>query len=293
MRGNMNTLKELMEEFEQIPIPEELELVVKKAIGKEDKKTRLAKTVKRFLLSAAGVCIVFTATVNISPDIANAMARVPGIGSLVRLVSIRELTYESEHNEVKIEVPQVEGLTDHNLEASLNEKYLQENTRLYEDFMQKINNQELTPANLALFKEYEIPVQTEDFMVIKSVTTEIMASGAESATFDNVDLKNQQIISLPSLFKDGSYINVISNYISSEMKDQMAKGESSYFLAENGDQGGFDKIKANHNFYINADGKLVISFDEYEVAPGYVGMVEFVIPTGVIQDILVSNTYVK
>ena len=39
-------------------------------------------------------------------------------------------------------------------------------------------------------------------------------------------------------------------------------------------------------FYINSDGKLVIAFDEAEVAPASMGCPEFVIPTEVIQDML-------
>ncbi|WP_322020199.1 RsiV family protein [Clostridium butyricum] len=39
----------------------------------------------------------------------------------------------------------------------------------------------------------------------------------------------------------------------------------------------FDKIKENQDFYINNDGNLVICFDEYEVAPGYMGTLEFII----------------
>jgi len=55
----------------------------------------------------------------------------------------------------------------------------------------------------------------------------------------------------------------------------------------------FDKISADQNFYINGKGKLVISFDEYEVAPGFMGVQEFVIPNQAISDILVSNVYIK
>jgi len=38
---------------------------------------------------------------------------------------------------------------------------------------------------------------------------------------------------------------------------------------------------------------LVISFDKYEVGPGYMGIQEFEIPTEVIADILVSNEYIR
>ena len=45
------------------------------------------------------------------------------------------------------------------------------------------------------------------------------------------------------------------------------------------------KIDKNQNFYINNNGEIVISFDEYEVAPGYMGVVEFTIPNSVINSI--------
>ena len=51
----------------------------------------------------------------------------------------------------------------------------------------------------------------------------------------------------------------------------------------------FEKIKKDQNFYINASGQLVISFQKYEVAPGYMGVPEFVIPTSLLSDLLVSK----
>lgn len=43
---------------------------------------------------------------------------------------------------------------------------------------------------------------------------------------------------------------------------------------------------------LNASGKLVIVFDEYEVAPGYMGAVSFEIPTEILKDIL-KEGYLK
>lgn len=55
----------------------------------------------------------------------------------------------------------------------------------------------------------------------------------------------------------------------------------------------FDKISKEQNFYINTEGKLVISFNKYEVAPGYMGVLEFDIPTEILSDSLASNEYIK
>ena len=47
----------------------------------------------------------------------------------------------------------------------------------------------------------------------------------------------------------------------------------------------FKKIAENQDFYINSNNDLVICFDEYEVAPGYMGPVEFVIPKEIVNSL--------
>ena len=43
-------------------------------------------------------------------------------------------------------------------------------------------------------------------------------------------------------------------------------------------EGGFSGIENEYqNFYINSEGKVVIVFEKYEIAPGYMGTQEFVI----------------
>jgi hypothetical protein len=56
----------------------------------------------------------------------------------------------------------------------------------------------------------------------------------------------------------------------------MAQDENKiYFIKSEDEPSGFDKITDETNFYINENGGVVIVFDEYEVAPGYMGVVEF------------------
>jgi hypothetical protein len=290
----MNQIKQLVDDYQSIEIPQELEFIVKKTIAGKMKRMKKLKGIQKTAIAAAAVAVIFVGTVNVSPSVARAMSDIPVLGALAKLVTIRTLSYEDEKHEVEVKVPQVDGLENKELQSALNEKYLDQNTKLYEEFMNKIEDKELTAANLALFSDYKIKFQSADFMVVQGTKLEIAASGAESVTYDNIDLKHQLMVSLPSLFKDDSYIDVISKNILEQMKEQTDPDQGiMYFLAENGDIGGFDKIKAEQTFYINEAGKLVISFDEYEVAPGVMGVVEFEIPTEVIRNILVSNSYVK
>lgn len=291
----MERLQPLINEYKNIEIPEEVEFMVRKTINEfESCRNRERKLIK-FTAAVAAAVLLFVGAVNLSPVTASAMSKIPMLKELVRIVTIKELAYQSDNRDVNIKVPQIEGLPDSQLEKSLNEKYLQRNTALYEEFLARTGEDELSPMNLALFTDYKVKTHTADILVVEEVKTEIAASGAESVRYDNIDLKNQIIITLPSLFKDDSYIDVISDNIKAQMQAKTNKSEGiMFFIAGDGTVGGgFDKIAPEQTFYITADSQLVIVFDEYAVAPGSMGIVEFTIPTAVIQGSLVSNTYIK
>ncbi len=99
------------------------------------------------------------------------------------------------------------------------------------------------------------------------------------------------------LFKDDQYIRLISGNIKEQMKSQMKDNPDKFYWVHGASDvlptDEFKAIKKDQNFYINKNGKLVIVFDKYEVAPGYMGSVEFEIPTEAIANDLVSRNYIK
>lgn len=286
----MYNFKQLKNQYNNIEIPDKLEIFIRNTIRKNEKIIKRNKIIKTTLAALATIAIIFIGIVNISPTAANAMSKIPVIKNIVQVVTFRELVYQDETHIAKVKVPHILGLGSSDLEKSLNEKYLEENTELYNKFLEEIGEEELSPQILALYTNYKIKTNTDDLIVVESIKTEIAASGRESVHYDNIDLKNKIIITLPSLFKDDSYIDVISEEIKTQMRQQMDTDiEKMYFIEGEGSTGGFNKIDPEQTFYINSDAKLVIVFDEYEVAPGSMGIVEFVIPTEKLQDILVSS----
>jgi len=290
----MKELNQLKKEYQAIEIPDELEFMMKKTIIRKEKQMKRNRRIKASFASVAAILILFIGTINLFPSAAYAMYQIPVLKNLVQLVTFRELTYQDDHYEADIKVPKIEGLENTDLANSLNEKYLEENTKLYNDFLAEIGEEELTPQKLALFTNFTVKTNTEDLYVIERIKTAIAASGSESVHYDNIDLKNQIIITLPSLFTDDRYIDRITDNIKVQMTEQMNTDENMmYFIDGDGSVGGFTKIDPEQSFYITADSNLVIVFDEYAVAPGSMGIVEFTIPTEVIKDLLVSNTYIK
>ena len=92
---------------------------------------------------------------------------------------------------------------------------------------------------------------------------------------------------LSDLFRSGSdYINIISDNIKEQMKEQMAADENvTYWLNSDTPEWDFNSITDDTSFYLNENGELVICFNEGDVAPMYMGCVQFVIPNDVLAGI--------
>ena len=110
-----------------------------------------------------------------------------------------------------------------------------------------------------------------------------MASGEQRIKIFNIDKKTGKVVSLGELLAgDKDKLAAVGENIRSQMREQMAADDSkAYFLDSDLEDNNFKGLTGQEDFYFNKDGRLVISFDEYEVAPGYMGAVEFTIPADV------------
>ncbi len=288
----MKKLQNAKKKYEEIEIPVELNNIVKNSIKEAKRNQKRRKPVKQWGIGLAAAAALFVTSVNVSPALAQSLSSVPMLGSIVQVVTVQEIKIAEDNFNADISTPNVTGLENKELEQMLNDKYIAENEALYDNFQKKMEEMKAAGGgNYAVNADYEVLTDTDSLLVIANRNLEVMASGSESATYDNIDKEHELYITLPSLFKDDSYVQVISAYIKEEMKKRMADEEVVYFMEE--DQDGFTSISSDQQFYITADNKLTISFDEYEVAPGYMGMVTFEIPTEVIRELLISDYYIK
>ena len=63
------------------------------------------------------------------------------------------------------------------------------------------------------------------------------------------------------------------------MREQMAADETVQYWLDDPEveEWNFDKIAEDQDFYVNEDGHIVVCFNEYDVAPGSMGCVEFIL----------------
>jgi len=293
-------IEKLKKEFNSIEVPDEIDFIVKNALQKSKKITRersFFNMIKKTGIAAAVSFAVFIVSINSIPAMAKSLLNVPFVGSLVKVFVFTDYKLNEDGFEANISVPNISGLEDKQLENKLNEKFIREGQKLYSDFleqMEKIKSDE-NGGHYSINSGYEIYTDNEDVFSIGIYDTSVMASSATEYKTYTIDKKNNAVVTLESLFKDKSYVDVISENIKTQMKEQMNADENkSYFIYnETISDDGFKQIKVNQNFYISNAGKLVIMFDDYEVAPGYMGSPKFEIPTDILKNILLDRGLVE
>ena len=283
-------------EYENIEIPDELEFLVRTTIKEQEKKMKRKNIINKSVIAAAVAGVVFVGSINLSSEISYALSEVPVLGSIVRVLTFKTFELKDNNFDAELKTPAIEGL-DSKLEAMLNQKYLDENQKLYDDFMKEIDElkkADMDEANMGIASGYEVKTDTDKLLVIGRYVVNTAGSSSTTIKYDTIDKQNKLLITLPSLFKDEAYIDIISENIKAQMKEQMKDENNVYWLEDEmmGDEN-FSKIDKNQSFYITKDNQLVIAFDKYEVAPGYMGNPEFIIPSELLKDALVSEEYIK
>ena len=289
----MKELKELRRNYENTPIPEELDTIIQQAF--QNKKNKKPNQFVKWGFGAVAAITLFIGGLNVSPAMANHLSTIPIVGDIVKVLTftykVDEGTYQA-----NIDVPTIEGLENKELEHWLNDKYLEESKQLFTEFNEEIEMlKKEGGGHLGIDSGFEVKTNNEQILSIGRYVVNTVGSSSTTVKYDNVDKQNQLLITLPSLFKDEQYVDIISENIIAQMTKQMELDSEKVFFMNEDNFGGvdFEKIDKNQNFYITDEGKLVICFDKYEVAPGYMGLIEFEIPTEVLADILVSQGYIR
>lgn len=289
----MKNLKRLKRDYEEIEIPSELEGLVKNAIKQAKSPQKKTARIRGWGVSAAAASALFIGSINMSPALAQSMLDVPGLGAIVKVFTAEKMYVEEETYNADFTIAAIDGLGNKEIESALNEKYIAENKALLEKFKKEMAEMKKAgDGYLSVESGYEVITDNDQLLSIARFEVNTTASASTTMRYDTIDKEYEVLITLPSLFKDDRYIDVISGYIAGEMKRQMAADEGKSYITSDDITEGFKLIESDQDFYITPENKLVISFDEYEAAPGFMGVVTFEIPSTLLKDLLVSDRYI-
>lgn len=287
-------MERLRREYEKIPVPDAARFRLKQGI-RQAKQERAKKSAVRWFKGTGTVMVASLAAlmvvVNTSQAAAETLGQVPVLGSITRVVTFRDYTDRTNHFEAKVEVPKVE--TDTGADGALSEEqkknyeltneeidaYAQKFISDYEQALGASRGE----GSYALDSSYRVLRDDDKVLSIRIDTTVIMAGGTQYVKVYNIDKATGKALGLRDIFRDpDGALEAIGDNIRQQMETQMEQDEmKSYFLDGEADGLNFKGLTGEESYYLNGSGELALLFSEYEVAPGYMGAVEFTIPASV------------
>lgn len=290
----MGKLEKLKEEYDNIPIPEELSVRIQQEIEKskkrEEEKNRTGrrrafkKAVQIGGTAAAAVCIIFTAALNTNQVFAQAASEIPVIGQLAQVLTFRSYETEKDDIGISVEIPSVEmieeetGITADEINQEiydLCEQYAEAAISQAEEYRKAFLATGGTPEEWAehhvkVTVDYEIKQQNEKYLSFVVRGTENWTNAYNESKYYNLSLDTGKLVTLEDMLGT-DYIERINESIRKQIAEREMAGE--VFFTE--EEGGFTGISENAKFYINESNRPVIVFDKYEIAPGSSGEIEF------------------
>lgn len=281
----MNQLKNTMPPADEIAVETAVNNGMQRRMRELRSRNRILKGVTG-VLCAAVIVSGATIGINANPAMAAKLAGVPVIGAVVRVLTFDHVKVDTDTMQLNLEIPKIEGVTDKHLEDIINREIQQDADTLLADAKERAKQNEGLPDAMPVMIDstYQL-YHTSDILSFKIDLLETAASAYNTNKFYNIDLRSNERLNLAALFSDGAaYTSRINQAIQSQIADALKADPTCYFAP--GEEGAFETISADSKFYISESGNLVIAFDEYEIAPGYAGSPEFVIPHDAISDLL-------
>ena len=277
-----------MAKQEKIPVPEQTSQKIEDVLSQlPQRKVVRFSPLRRIAAVAASLVFVFLFLLpNVSVTYAETLEQVPLLGELVRVVTIRNYVYSDDYHDMSIDVPNIEDATIGSAAEEINKDVDALTQQLMDQFYADAESIG-EDGHTAVYADYEIVTNTDQWFTLKLSVHLASGSGTNYYVFYNVDRSSDQIVTLGQLFTDDSYAEVLRQDILAQMKQRMEEDPSLVYWTEDSDMGqDFIDLQPEHNYYFDDAGNLVIPFDEYEVAPGYMGCPEFTIQRSVFESLL-------
>lgn len=277
----MNEFKNAREDYESIPIPQELEERVQAGI-RQGKANYRRRRWRRYATGAAACLVVLVGALNLSPTVAAAAAEVPVLGGLFRVLTVRDFHTSEDGINYDISVPGVEaeGEAAQAVNEAIENKVLrlEEKARQdWEDYKDAFfatggTEEEWGGRTMDVIVDYEIKSQTEDRVSFVVTFAEGWVASMEEKYCYNLDLAEDRDITLADLLGE-NWVERCNEAVNDGIAASVDEEGFTFFFTP--EEGGFTTVDQNTAFYIREDGVPVLVFPEYSIAAGAAGSPEF------------------
>lgn len=305
--------------YDSIDIPDRLSETVKQAIASQSRQERLERyrrekkkvaKVRFFRCTAAAAAALMacmTVGVNSSEAFAREMGELPVIGALARVLTVRSWHGTDGDYEIDLEVPRIEAEAAQEAQTQpvrdFTEKINEEIEKIVDAYMEEARaefqeykkaffetggtQEEWNDRKMDITVDYTVKYQKDNLLSLELVTAKGWVAASQERHYYNLDLDREQALTLEDILGE-DYVRICNESIDAQIWEQVRTDEmKSYFgYGPDGEKDdemgieGFTTVSKDTKFYLNEEGNPVIVFDEYEIAPGYMGMPEFEIERG-------------
>lgn len=233
---------------------------------------------------AASLAIISAVLPNLNRSTAYALQSLPIAGAYFKLVTVRDYTLAEGDRTATVKLGEVQLETEKGKSAEQAQKSAEEINATIE---------RITEEQIAAFREElgsegfskleistEVVTDNDNWYSVSLTQLSQSADSAENRHYFTIRKRDGKLMTLRDLFAPGSdYRKAVSEEIKRQMREDMAQNpENVYWLDSDSAGNEFTEISERQSFYINREGKLVICFDEGDVAPMSMGSLQFVMP---------------
>lgn len=275
--------RELREALQNDPIvvPEEVLAATEALLADLPERPRARRPVwfKSAVLAASLLLLMVGVLPNLSPAYAQTMAEVPILGRLVQVFTLRNYAHLDDAHELDAQIPAIHD-PDHPLpEEVINQDVESLTQAVIQQFYRELEASQGQGYG-SVHIDYEVVTNTPRWFTLKLTVHETAAGSHTYARFYHIDREAGAYVTFGDLFDEADY-PVLQRLILEEMARRMAAdGDAVYWDGTEEPRQEVVYLHPGQNFYFLDDGDLVIVYDAYEVAPGFMGCPEFIISEG-------------
>lgn len=270
--------------YQKIEIPDELSFSIEQALFKGKKKKKIYRQIKHFTAIVAGFFLCFIIGVNSNTAFAGIMYEIPMLGTVAKLFTFSSYEEEREDSYLTVNIPEIKNTGNSVLEERINneirlkmKEVLQQAEQRAKDYREAYIETGGDPEKawkMEIDIDYELKCSTPNYLSFVIWKSESLASSYSEQYYYNIDLQTGKELSLRDLLGP-NYIEICNCIVKEEIKARRENGEDFFGNDKESEALAFQSIDENQTFYINQEGVVVLTFEKYSIAPGYMGIQEF------------------
>lgn len=277
----MNRLKKTKKIYDETMIPDELDIRVRQTIESIEPTEPRPYRFSSWISLSLSIATAFIFFLNTSDVFAETISDLPIVGQLAKIFTISNYQHEDPAKLVDVKIPALTETGHTELEKQINQEILdkinltvEKSEKNAEEYYRRFiaagyDASEFLPVIVHV--DYEIKSSNENFVSFVITKEENYVSVDIEKYFYNINLKTGKVTTLVDLFGP-NFKDIINPQIEQQIQEREKANNNELFFDE---VSKFESIADDQTFYINSNNEVVIVFEKYSIAPGYMGFPEF------------------